>query len=171
MEKLLKVLTDPISNKILQTIRVNGEMTIADIISANVGVPRATIYRKIDKMVEVGAICVASTNKVRGQIENVYKIKDIFIPGSDDGEYNLKLITMSLMCILGQYENYIKSDNADVNRDKLFMFNYNILLNDVDFGLMMQEMYKLVDKYQNKQSKEDAKLRNLYLISAPGGEV
>lgn len=170
MEKLLKVLTDPISNKILQTIRVNGEMTIADIISVNVGVPRATIYRKIDKMLEVGAICVASTNKVRGQIENVYKIKDIFIPGSDDSEYNLKLVTMSLMCILGQYENYFKSDNADVNRDKLFMFNYNIALDDKDFSHMMMDISKVVDSYQKKQS-QDGKIRNLYMISAPGGEV
>lgn len=169
MEKLLKVLTDPISNKIIQLIRVSGEMTIGDIIAANTGIPRATIYRKVDKMVEVGAICVSTTNKVRGQIENVYKIKDIFIPGSDDSEYNLKLVTMSLMNILGQYENYFKRDNANVNRDKLFMFNYNISLNDEDFSSMMNDIAKVVDGYQKKESK-DGKIRNLYMISAPGGE-
>ena len=170
MEKRLKVLTDPISNKIIQLIRVRGEMTIADIISANIGVPRATLYRKIDKMVEVGAIYVASTNKVRGQIEKVYKIKDIFVATKGSKEEDMQMITMSLMGILGQYENYFKKDSADVTRDKLFMFNYNISLNDEDFGQMMQDMYQLVDKYQKKQGKDDAKLRNLYMISAPGGE-
>lgn len=170
MEKRLKVLTDPISNKIIQLIRVRGEMTIADIISANIGVPRATLYRKIDKMVEVGAIYVASTNKVRGQIEKVYKIKDIFVATKGSKEEDMQMITMSLMGILGQYDDYFKKDSADVTRDKLFMFNYNISLNDEDFGQMMQEMYQLVDKYQKKQGKDDAKLRNLYMISAPGGE-
>lgn len=170
MEKRLKVLTDPISNKIIQLIRVRGEMTIADIISANIGVPRATLYRKIDKMVEVGAIYVASTNKVRGQIEKVYKIKDIFVATKGSKEEDMQMITMSLMGILGQYENYFKKDSADVTRDKLFMFNYNISLNDEDFGQMMQDMYQLVDKYQKEQGKDDAKLRNLYMISAPGGE-
>ena len=170
MEKRLKVLTDPISNRIIQLIRVRGEMTIADIISANIGVPRATLYRKIDKMVEVGAIYVASTNKVRGQIEKVYKIKDIFVATKGSKEEDMQMITMSLMGILGQYENYFKKDSADVTRDKLFMFNYNISLNDEDFGQMMQDMYQLVDKYQKKQGKDDAKLRNLYMISAPGGE-
>ena len=170
MEKRLKVLTDPISNKIIQLIRVRGEMTIADIISANIGVPRATLYRKIDKMVEVGAIYVASTNKVRGQIEKVYKIKDIFVATKGSKEEDMQMITMSLMGILGQYDDYFKKDSADVTRDKLFMFNYNISLNDADFGQMMQEMYQLVDKYQKKQGKDDAKLRNLYMISAPGGE-
>lgn len=170
MEKRLKILTDPISNRIIQLIRVRGEMTIADIISANIGVPRATLYRKIDKMVEVGAIYVASTNKVRGQIEKVYKIKDIFVATKGSKEEDMQMITMSLMGILGQYEDYFKKDSADVTRDKLFMFNYNISLNDEDFGQMMQEMYQLVDKYQKKQGKDDAKLRNLYMISAPGGE-
>lgn len=170
MEKRLRVLTDPISNRIIQLIRVRGEMTIADIISANIGVPRATLYRKIDKMVEVGAIYVASTNKVRGQLEKVYKIKDIFVATKGSKEEDMQMITMSLMGILGQYENYFKKDSADVTRDKLFMFNYNISLNDEDFGLMMQEMYQLVDKYQRKQGKDNAKLRNLYMISAPGGE-
>ena len=52
MDKLLKVLTDPVSNRILQLIRVKGEITISEIISSNIDVPRATLYRKIDKMAQ-----------------------------------------------------------------------------------------------------------------------
>lgn len=171
MNKLLKVLTDPVSNRILQLIRVKGEITISEIISSNIDVPRATLYRKIDKMVEVGAIQIASTNKVRGQIENVYKIKDIFIEGSGDNQNNLKLVTMSLMGVLGQYESYFMSDNADVNRDRLGMYNYNISLNDEDYTSMLKDILTVVDSYQSKQNSENTKLRNLYLLSAPGGEV
>lgn len=171
MDKLLKVLTDPVSNRILQLIRVKGEITIAEIISSGIDVPRATLYRKIDKMVEVGAIYVASTNKVRGQIENVYKIKDIFIKGSEDNQNNLKLVTMSLMAILGQYESYFMSDNADVNRDRLGIYNYNISLSDEDYTNMLKDILTVVDSYQSKQNSENTKLRNLYLLSTPGGEV
>jgi len=170
MDKKLKILTDPISNKIIQLIRVKGEITVAEIIAENTGIPRATIYRRIDRMVEVGAIHVVSTNTVRGQVEKVYAIKDIYLEGSPSNEDNLKLITMSLMNILSQYEIYFQGDDADVNRDKLFMTNYCISLNDKDFSNMLGEMYKIVDKYQKKQSKEDARLRSLYLLSAPGGE-
>lgn len=77
MEKLIKVLTDPVSNKILQMIRVKKQMSISDILSGNSGIPRATLYRKVEKMLEVGAIYVAETRKVRGQVENIYAIKDI----------------------------------------------------------------------------------------------
>lgn len=171
MEKLLKVLTDPISNKIIQVIRSNGEMTVADIIAVNTGIPRATIYRKIEKMENLGVIYVSSTNKVRGQIEKVYRIKDIFLTSDGDNKEDMKLVTMSLMAILGQYESYFMSDNADVNRDRLGIYNYNISLNDEDYTSMLKDILSVVDSYQSKQNSENTKLRNLYLLSAPGGEV
>lgn len=171
MEKLLKVLTDPISNKIIQVIRSNGEMTVADIIAVNTGIPRATIYRKIEKMENLGVIYVSSTNKVRGQIEKVYRIKDIFLTSDGDNKEDMKLVTMSLMAILGQYESYFMSDNADVNRDRLGIYNYNISLNDEDYTSMLEDILSVVDSYQSKQNSENTKLRNLYLLSAPGGEV
>lgn len=168
MEKLLKVLTDPVSNKILQMIRVKKQAAISEILAENTSVPRATLYRKIEKMLEVGAIYVAQTRKVRGQIENIYAIKDIYINSSksDDG---MKIVTMSLMQILDLYDKYFSSGNADVERDNLFLMNYAVELSDGDFSKMMKEILGVVDKYQNKQS-ENAKLRNLYFISAPKGE-
>lgn len=168
MEKLLKVLTDPVSNKILQMIRVKKQAAISEILAENTSVPRATLYRKIDKMLEVGAIYVAQTRKVRGQIENIYAIKDIYINSSKSDE-GMKIITMSLMQILDLYDKYFSSGNADVERDKLFLMNYAVELSDGDFSEMMKEILGVVDKYQNKQS-ENAKLRNLYFISAPKGE-
>ncbi|MBQ8147499.1 MAG: hypothetical protein IJ040_01785 [Lachnospiraceae bacterium] len=170
MDKLLKVLTDPVSNKLLQTIRVRKQLTISEIIAENTGIPRATIYRKIDKMLAVGAICVVDTHKVRGQIEHVYAIKDIYISNLESKEENMKTVTMSLMQILDSYDRYFESEHADVNRDKLFMLNYCISLDDGEFSNMMKDIIKVVDRYQHKQCAENAKLRNLYLLSAPGGD-
>lgn len=57
-----------------------------------------------------------------------------------------------------------------MNRDKLFLLNYAIPLSDKDFSAMMSDIFKIVDKYQKKKVSPDAKLKNLYLLSAPGGE-
>lgn len=170
MEKLLKVLTDPASNRILQMIRVRGKMTISEILSENVRLPRATVYRKIEKMLEVGAIYITDSHKVRGQTENVYAIKNMYISAPESDEDSLKIVTISLMQILDLYDRYFRSGNSDVNRDKLFLLNYALELSDNDFSDMINEMYGIVDKYQHKKSTSDTKLRNLYLLSAPGGE-
>lgn len=170
MEKLLKVLTDPVSNRILQMMRVRGKMTISDILAKNTQVPRATVYRKIDKMLEVGAIYIADTNKVRGQTENIYAIKEMYISNSESNEDSLRIVTISIMKILDLYDRYFNGDDANVERDKLFMLNYAIALSDSDFSDMMNEIFAVVDKYQHKQNSENAKFRNLYLLSAPGGE-
>ena len=170
MEKLLKVLTDPVSNRILQMIRIRGRMTISEILSENMQVPRATVYRKIEKMLEVGAIYIADTNRVRGQTENVYAVKEMYIADTESGKDSMKLVTISLMQILDQYDRYFSSGNADVNRDKLFLLNYAITLSDEDFSEMISEIFQIAEKYQQKKAAPDAKLRSLYLLSAPGGE-
>lgn len=170
MEKLLKVLTDPVSNRILQMIRVRKKMTISDILSENTNLPRATVYRKVEKMLDVGAIEIVDSHKVRGQTENVYAIKEMYITNPETDEDSLKLVTISLMQILDQYDRYFRNGNVDVNRDKLFLLNYAIPLSDKDFSAMMSDIFKIVDKYQKKKVSPDAKLKNLYLLSAPGGE-
>lgn len=169
MEKLLKVLTDPVSNRILQMIRVKKKMTISEILSENSQVPRATVYRKVEKMLEVGAVYISDSRKIRGQTENVYSIKEMYIADPGNDEESMKIITISLMQILDRYERYFSSGNADVNRDKLFLLNYAVPLSDEDFSAMMRDIFRIVDKYQ-KKSTSDAKLRSLYLLSAPGGE-
>lgn len=170
MEKLLKVLTDPVSNSILQLIRVRKKMTITEILTENRKIPRATVYRKVDKMLEVGALKIVGSNKIRGQTENIYAIKDIYIGNPESAEDSLKLITVSIMQILDQYNRYFQSDNVDIENDKLFILNYAISLSDKDFSEMMSDILKIVDKYQRKKPASDEKIRSLYLLSAPGGE-
>lgn len=82
----------------------------------------------------------------------------------------MKTITLGLMNIACQYEGYFKDENADVDRDKLFMMNYHIALTDEVFGCMLQEMLSVVDRYQSR-ADEGAKLRDFYLMSAPPEEI
>ena len=170
MEKLIKILTDPVSNRIIQRMRIKKKMTIAEILAENEKIPRATVYRKVEKMLEVGAIEIVGSRKVRGQTENIYAIKDVFISTSGSREDGLKFATVSILRIIDQFNTYYQSENADVNRDKLFILNYAIALSDTDFSDMMSDILKIVDSYQKKKVASDAKIRNLYLLSAPGGE-
>ena len=168
MDKLLKILTDTVSNRIIQKIRINGKMTISEILSEIQDVPRATAYRKIEKLLEAGAIEVVGINKVRGQNEKVYAVKEIFVK-YDNPDGTQVALNFTVMQILQLYNDYFDSGIADVNRDKLFIMNYAVNLNDEDFSEMMNQIINLVDSYQKKHEKTDAKPRNLYLFSAPGG--
>lgn len=170
MDKLLKVLTDPVCNRILQMMRNRGQMTISDILSQHTNTPRATVYRKVEKMLTVGAIQVVGTNKVRGQTENIYAIKDIYISTNKTGKAAMQTVTVSLMRILDLFERYFQDENADVDRDKLFMINYAVSLSDNDFSEMIGRIISIVDEYQSKANSDDAKTRNLYFMSVPKGE-
>ena len=171
MEKGIKILTDPISNRIIQLIRKNKKMTVSEILTATPDIPRATVYRRIEKMSAAELIEVVETHKVRGQNENTYAIKDIYITSSKSSSDDMKIMTAAFIQIFNFCNEYFKRDDADVDRDKLFILNYAIALSDNDFSDMVNELYAVVDKYQNKNITEDSKTRNLYLMSLPtGGE-
>ncbi len=169
MEKMMKVLTDPVANHILQLIRVRETMTIAEIAAACSQVPRATIYRKMDKMLEVGAIRIAGSRKVRGQTENRYTIQEMYLTGRTEEETR-KVVTVSLMQILHQFDGYFRAGDVDVERDKLYLRNFAVPLSDEDFLAMTKELFQVVDHYMQKAPTADARLRSLYLLSAPGGD-
>lgn len=170
MENKIKALLDPVSNQIIQKLRVHGSMTANNLLDSGIEVSRATLYRKLDKMLSLGIIDVKKTQVIRGQVEKYYSVKEIYITDQTDNEERLKTVTLGLMNIACQYEGYFKDENADVDRDKLFMMNYHIALTDEDFGSMLQEMLAVVDRYQSRVG-EGAKLRNLYLMSAPPEEI
>lgn len=93
MEKVIKILTDPISNRIIQLIRKNKKMTVSEILTATPDIPRATVYRRIEKMSAAELIEVVETHKVRGQNENTYAIKDIYIKKfTNRGRQNIRVV-------------------------------------------------------------------------------
>lgn len=168
MEKLIKILTDPISNRIIQLIRINKHMTVSEILSRMHDIPRATVYRKTERMLKADVIEVIDTHRIRGQIENVYGLKNYFISPPRNGDDGMKM-TSTLIQIFELCSSYFKRDDADVNRDRLFVLNYALSLSDSDFASMLNEMYAVVDKYQSKQITESSHIRNLYLMSMPSG--
>lgn len=169
MEQLIKILTDPISNRIIQMIRNNQKMTVAEILAAAPDIPRATIYRKIEKMTAAEVIGIIETHKIRGQTENTYTVKNIYIPSDGSNTDGMKIMTASFIHMFNLCSEYFKRADASADRDKLFILNYAIALSDRDFSEMLNEMYAVADKYQNKSITADAKTRNLYLLSLPAG--
>lgn len=169
MEKLIKILTDPISNRIIQLIRINKRMTVSEILSRMQDIPRATVYRKTERMLKADVVEVVDTHTIRGQIENVYALKNYFISPPQNGADGMKIMTSTIIQIFELCSSYFKRDDADVNRDKLFVLNYALSLSDRDFASMLNEIYTIVDKYQSKPITENSHIRNLYLMSMPSG--
>ena len=113
----IKTLLDPVSNQIIQLLRVNGPMTAGELFDADVNVSRATLYRKIDRLGTEGVIGVSETKIVRGQTEKKYGIQKIVISEQSGNSERLETVTMGLMNLISQYANYFAKEDADVERD------------------------------------------------------
>lgn len=162
----LTTLLDPISNQIIQLLRINGPMTAGELLKADLNVSRATLYRKMEKMLSLEIVDVSETNIVRGQIEKKYCIKDFVLSEQASNSDRLETVTMGLMNIITQYTNYFSKTDADAERDKLFMLHFCVSLTDEDYCQMIKDMISVIDKYQSKKNSE-TKPRSLYLLSTP----
>lgn len=162
----IKILLDPVCNQIIQLLRVNGPMTAGELFDADVNVSRATLYRKIDRLVAEELICVSETKVVRGQIEKKYCVQKVVISEQSSNSEKLETVTMGLMNLVSRYTNYFAKEDAGVERDKLFMMNFSISLSDEDYSSLVKDIVSLIDNYHTKSSK-GAKLRSLQLLSTP----
>ena len=114
METILRLLTDPISNRIIQQLRVSGKLTIAEIAALNPKLSRATIYRRMEKLHAANAVQIVDSRKVRGQTEQIYAIGEIWLHTDRNQEDAHRLVTMSLLQIMEQYNQHFESGNVDL---------------------------------------------------------
>ena len=70
-----KLLMNPISNRILLFISKQKEATTLEVVNAIKDVSRATLYRYMKEMVEKNILEIVREEKVKGQIQKVYKVK------------------------------------------------------------------------------------------------
>ena len=78
-------------------------------------------------------------------------------------------MTAAFVQMFNLCSEYFKSENANVERDKLFVLTYAMRLSDQDFSEMIHDIFSVVDRYQSRNISEDAKTRNFYLMSLPAG--
>ena len=65
MENLIKILTDPISNRIIQQIRKNQKMTVSEILAVTSDIPTARIFLLVSRAYQIGIIDNSFANILR----------------------------------------------------------------------------------------------------------
>jgi DNA-binding transcriptional ArsR family regulator len=69
LDQRLKVLLHPARLRLVHAIRIAGELTTAELCARLPDLPKATIYRHVERLLRGGVLEVASERKVRGVSE------------------------------------------------------------------------------------------------------
>ena len=68
-----EILSNPARMRIMQYMAINGEATVKEIAEYHPDIPRRTLYRHIDFLIEAGTIIVIEEHRVRGAYERLLK--------------------------------------------------------------------------------------------------
>lgn len=170
MEKQ-KVLQNAVSNRILQVLYLHEALTTTEIKEKLSDIPQATLYRYMKYLEEYQIIHVVGRNKVYGQTEKLYAVRQLSIEESPSSEEAMFSVDMFLKEIRGKYDRYfIQTDNNSPMEDLLFMTKVAFCLSDKEFCEMKDEVKAVLGKYIGRECTPERKQRNLYLLSTPEEE-
>ena len=122
-ERLLSYMSDPVKAKLILEINKQQQATAKQLAEICSGIPQATLYRHLKRMLSDGILKVVSENRIRGTVEKVYAIG--IDPGDDiekmlrenDGEMYFQIITQQLLGILQEFQEYSTRAAIDILHD------------------------------------------------------
>lgn len=166
-----KVIQNVVANRILQVLYINEAMTTSEIREKLSDIPQATLYRYMKHLEEDQIISVVGLNKVYGQKEKLYAVRNYTIEESPSPEEAMFSVDMFLKEIRGKYDRYfMQTDNNSPMEDLLFMTKIAFCLSDKEFCEMRDEVKAVLGRYIGRERMPERKQRNLYLLSTPEEE-
>lgn len=79
-----KLLLHPARLRILQYIRLHGNISTTELLAVLRDIPRATVYHHVKLLEENGMIEVTAEKRIRGSVEKTYGIKGERLPIQKD---------------------------------------------------------------------------------------
>lgn len=166
MKDINKIILNPIRMRIIQTLANGVNITTNELCEIIKDVPRTTMYRHINTLINSNIVSVVSEKKIRGSLErtlalNTNKLKDHnSLENADQNALGFLMTTYS------KFHNYFSSEDPNPIKDKLFLNNTVLMMNDNEFDNFVGELSSLIQKY-NLESCETRKPRDISIISSP----
>ena len=171
--QLTEILSNPTRMRIIQYMGVHKEGTAKELAAYMPDVPRRTLYRHINSLVECGIIKVKETRQVRGGTERLLVDNQI--------EFNSKMKPSDLtyqyfMNLYNQFARYWEQHADELpekdSDDVIGFVTSTFVLDAEETRNMISEIGEVVKKYDNEHhkkygDKKVGKIRSISYISAP----
>lgn len=171
--QLTEILSNPTRMRITQYMGVHDVATTKEIAAYLSDVPRRTLYRQINLLVEAGVLKVKEERKVRGGLERVL--------ACNQSEYlsKLKLSDCTYQFFTNLYNQFARYEEKhgentqeEFEKDLLCYFTSTFVLDDEETNALLDEFEASIKKYdkihQEKYgNKKVGKIRSISCINAP----
>jgi len=157
---------NPVRVRIIQELAARQTMTATELCEKLSDVPRTTLYRHINTLLEYNLLVVVSEKKIRGSLERTLSLNIEQISRNNTLENAPKLALSFLMNKYAKFQKYFSGENPDPGRDKIFLTNSVLMMNDVEFEKFLSDLRDLLLR-NNFEVASGRKARDISVISVP----
>jgi len=166
MADINEVLLHPVRMRIIQALAGRESMTASELCELIGDVPRTTLYRHIKTLLKSGAVTVVSEQKIRGSLERTLALNVGEIKSQNTLENASQNAFRFLMTKYAQLHRYFSGEHPDPGKDKIFLNNTVMMMDDREFDQFLSELRDLLIKYSFETAK-GRRARDISVISAP----
>lgn len=162
--EMAELVMNPVRQRIFQYFLLHETGTVKELRQTLPDVPSASLYRHVKLLAEHSVLTVAGEHRIRGTVESVYRLNKAALSTPDEGG---NAVQMSLLSLCASFARYFSGGNADPQKDMLLFTNCTLPLTDGEFSDFLSEINQVALKYMQMEAREDRKMRQITLISAP----
>lgn len=166
MKNINEIMLNPVRMRIIQELSARQSITATELCEKISDVPRTTMYRNINILLDNNILSVVSEKKIRGSLERTLALNIGEISKNNPLENASQNAFGFLMNRYARFHNYFSGKNPNPAKDKIFLNNSVLMMDDNEFNQFLLELKGLIIKY-NFEVENGRKARDISIISSP----
>lgn len=163
------IMLNPTRMRIVQAFASRNSMTANEVCNVIHDVPRTTLYRHINILIEANILTILEEKKIRGSVERTLALNLNEI-NTRSGTKNIPQQAFGfLMGIYAKFEKYFSKNGFATGNNKVFFNNTVMMMTDDEFDEFLSDLQMLLVKY-HYGAADGRKPRDISIISAPPTE-
>jgi DNA-binding transcriptional ArsR family regulator len=163
------IMLNPTRMRIVQAFASRNTMTANEVCEAIHDVPRTTLYRHINILIEASILTIVEEKRIRGSVERTLALNMDEIKIPNDPENIPQQAFGFLMGIYSKFAKYFVKDGFVSGNNKVFFNNTVMMMTDGEFDEFLSNLQRLLVRY-HYEAADGRKPRDISVISAPPTE-
>jgi DNA-binding transcriptional ArsR family regulator len=161
---LFEILLNPTRTRIIQILMEKEVVTSNELNEILTDIPKTTLYRHLNTLIEAEILIVVAEKKIRGTFERTFTLKMPDFDQMTDAEIP-QHVYYFLMSIHTKFQKYFTKKDQD-QKELIYYYNTTMMLSDVEYTNFHSELTDLLQKY-HLENQKGRRPRNVSYILAP----
>jgi DNA-binding transcriptional ArsR family regulator len=161
LDQRLALLLHPVRLRLVHAMRTGGSLTTRELGARLPELPKATIYRQVERLARGGVLEVESERRVRGAVERRYRlVREAAAVSADDArsmtlEDHRRVFPGAMAALMADFDAYLDRPGADPFADQVSYRQYIVWLSPVERARFISELGRLLRTLTPNEANDD----------------